>query len=96
MDFVNDPISGHDYYPEEDPKLYKSSITGRGPLSTDWVDATQREGKSLMCAYKLCKVEFRYWGLQCRVERWTHDLALRVSFGFGKPLRPSPPARAPP
>ncbi|KAK5972127.1 Phosphatidylinositol transfer protein, partial [Trichostrongylus colubriformis] len=30
-----------------------------------------------MCAYKMCRVEFRYWGLQTRAERWIHDLALR-------------------
>lgn len=33
-----------------------------------------------MCAYKICRVEFRYWGLQTRAERWIHDLALRVTF----------------
>ena len=26
-------------------------------------------GKAIMCAYKLCKVEFRYWGMQSKIER---------------------------
>jgi len=78
MDFVNDPISSHDYSAEEDPKLYVSRVTQRGPLTSNWVEDAQIEGKPVMCAYKQCKVEFRYWGLQCRVERWIHDLALRV------------------
>ena len=30
-----------------------------------------------MCAYKLCKVEFRYWGMQSKIERFIHDTALR-------------------
>ena len=30
-----------------------------------------------MCAYKLCKVEFRYWGMQSKIERFIHDVALR-------------------
>ncbi|PAV71775.1 hypothetical protein WR25_10238 isoform A [Diploscapter pachys] len=77
MDFVKDPLSGHDYCVEEDPKLYRSEKTGRGPLNDDWVMEHIKAGTPIMCAYKLCKVEFRYWGMQSRAERWIHDLALR-------------------
>lgn len=28
---------------------------------------------SLMCAYKLCRVEFRYWGMQTKLEKFIHD-----------------------
>jgi hypothetical protein len=35
------------------------------------------QGKAIMCAYKLCKVEFRYWGMQSKIERFIHDMALR-------------------
>ena len=35
------------------------------------------EGHAIMCAYKLCKVEFRYWGMQSKIERFIHDMALR-------------------
>ena len=79
MDFVNDPISSGDYVREEDPREFCSRKTGRGPLSTQWRVEYAREGRPIMCAYKLCRVEFKYWGLQQRVERWIHDLALRVS-----------------
>lgn len=71
-------MSSHDYCPEEDPKMYRSEKTGRGPLSDDWVAEHVKLGRPVMCAYKLCRVEFRYWGLQTRAERWIHDLALRV------------------
>jgi len=71
----------------EDPMLYTSDKTGRGPLSSDWIEEYSEacrgksqptpEGKSVMCAYKLCKVEFRYWGMQSKIERFIHDTALR-------------------
>ncbi len=72
---------------KEDPTIYVSDKTGRGPLSSDWIqehweackDQNQPtpEGKGIMCAYKLCKVEFRYWGMQSKIERFIHDMALR-------------------
>ncbi|VDK74312.1 unnamed protein product, partial [Onchocerca ochengi] len=78
MDFVNDALSSsYDYVPGEDPKLYCSKKTGRGPLKEDWIEDCIKNGKPIMCAYKLCKVEFRFWGLQTRAERWIHNYALR-------------------
>lgn len=32
---------------------------------------------SLMTAYKICRVEFRYWGMQTKLEKFIHDVALR-------------------
>nr|CAD2140046.1 unnamed protein product [Meloidogyne enterolobii] len=77
IDFVRDPISSHDYLAEEDPKIFKSFKTGRGPLNECWIENCTSNKLPLMCAYKLCKVEFKYWGLQTRGERWIHELALR-------------------
>ncbi|NXD45165.1 PITM1 protein, partial [Copsychus sechellarum] len=76
IDIVCDPISPGEYKPEEDPKLYHSSKTGRGPLGDDWLEAAAAGGP-LMCAYKLCKVEFRYWGMQSKIEQFIHDVGLR-------------------
>lgn len=73
IDIVRDPISPGEYKPEEDPKLYHSSKTGRGPLGDDWLEAAVANGP-LMCAYKLCKVEFRYWGMQSKIEQFIHDV----------------------
>ncbi|XP_064309060.1 membrane-associated phosphatidylinositol transfer protein 1 isoform X3 [Phalacrocorax carbo] len=75
IDIVRDPISPGEYKPEEDPKLYHSSKTGRGPLGDDWLEVAA--GGPLMCAYKLCKVEFRYWGMQSKIEQFIHDVGLR-------------------
>uniref|UniRef100_A0A8C9FS24 Phosphatidylinositol transfer protein membrane associated 2 n=1 Tax=Pavo cristatus TaxID=9049 RepID=A0A8C9FS24_PAVCR len=76
IDIVKDPIPPHEYKAEEDPKLYKSVKTKRGPLSEDWIQEYRNNpGKyPIMCAYKLCKVEFRYWGMQSKIERFIHDV----------------------
>ncbi|XP_071427984.1 membrane-associated phosphatidylinositol transfer protein 2 isoform X5 [Pithys albifrons albifrons] len=79
IDIVKDPIPPHEYKAEEDPKLYKSVKTKRGPLSEDWIQEYKNNpGRyPIMCAYKLCKVEFRYWGMQSKIERFIHDVGLR-------------------
>ncbi|XP_068609251.1 membrane-associated phosphatidylinositol transfer protein 2-like [Brachionichthys hirsutus] len=79
IDIVKDCIPPHEYLVEEDPKLYRSVKTRRGPLSDDWIEEVSRNpGQSpVMCAYKLCKVEFRYWGMQSKIERFIHDVGLR-------------------
>ncbi|XP_041079535.1 membrane-associated phosphatidylinositol transfer protein 2 isoform X9 [Polyodon spathula] len=79
IDIVKDLIPSHEYMAEEDPKLYKSVKTKRGPLTEDWIEEIKNNpGKMpIMCAYKLCKVEFRYWGMQSKIERFIHDVALR-------------------
>lgn len=76
IDIVKDPIPPHEYKAEEDPKLYKSVKTKRGPLTEDWIQEYKNNpGKyPIMCAYKLCKVEFRYWGMQSKIERFIHDV----------------------
>ncbi|XP_035235939.1 membrane-associated phosphatidylinositol transfer protein 2-like isoform X1 [Anguilla anguilla] len=79
IDIVKDPIPPHEYKAEEDPRLYKSVKTQRGPLTDDWIEELGSDpGRApIMCAYKLCKVEFRYWGMQSKIERFIHDVGLR-------------------
>ncbi|XP_076843307.1 membrane-associated phosphatidylinositol transfer protein 2-like isoform X10 [Brachyhypopomus gauderio] len=79
IDIVKDPIPPHEYKGEEDPRIFRSVKTSRGPLTDDWIEEfVQDPSKSpIMCAYKLCKVEFRYWGMQSKIERFIHDVGLR-------------------
>lgn len=81
IDIVTDPIAPHEYKAEEDPRLYKSAKTQRGPLLDDWIEEyNNNPGRTpVMCAYKLCKVEFRYWGMQSKIERFIHDVGECVS-----------------
>ncbi|CAF3899528.1 unnamed protein product [Rotaria sp. Silwood2] len=63
----------------ENPALFHSEKTARGPLASDWFEQMKKNARkeSIMCAYKLCRVEFRYWGMQSRCERFIHEIALR-------------------
>ena len=80
LDIVKDTMSSGDYKSEEDPALFISTKTGRGPLSDDWLREHSKAAhdpnakSAIMCAYKLCKVEFRYWGMQSKIERFIHDV----------------------
>ncbi|KAG8146086.1 putative Membrane-associated phosphatidylinositol transfer protein, partial [Naja naja] len=79
IDIVKDPVPLHEYKSEEDPKVFKSAKTARGPLPEDWIQEQKNNPGiyPVMCAYKLCKVEFRYWGMQSKIERFIHDVGLR-------------------
>jgi len=79
VDIVNDPIDPSRYNEAEDPAKYHSVKSGRGPLSPNWRDNT----KPIMCCYKMCRVEFKYWGLQTKVESFIHKMALRDVFLLG-------------
>ncbi|KAK1328598.1 hypothetical protein QTO34_012171 [Cnephaeus nilssonii] len=73
IDIVKDPVPPNEYRTEEDPKLFHSIKTQRGPLSDNWIQEYKQQVFPIMCAYKLCKVEFRYWGMQSKIERFIHD-----------------------
>ena len=91
VDIVSDSL-GSDYNEHEDPKRYVSTKTGRGPLADNWraeYAAEQKRGdgkKRIMCAYKLCRVEFRYWGMQTRVENFVHEYGTLDLFCFYFPF----------
>ena len=61
---------------DDDPRYYISTKTKRGPLSDNWIQEYWNDGKPIkpiMCAYKLCRVEFKYWGMQNKIERFIHE-----------------------
>eukprot|EP01083_Nonionella_stella_P178223 628994_1 len=49
IDIVNDPVPDAKYNPQEDPKLFKSTIKNIGPLTKDWTSTAE----PILCAYKL-------------------------------------------
>jgi len=73
LDIAFDPIDPNKYKPEEDPTIFLSTKTGRGKLQKDWMPSAT----PVMTSYKYCTVEFRYWGLQSRVENFIHKAGLR-------------------
>ncbi|XP_063700959.1 cytoplasmic phosphatidylinositol transfer protein 1 [Culicoides brevitarsis] len=69
IDIAFDEISAKHYKESEDPKLFKSKVTNRGPLIEMW----QTHEKPIMCSYKLVHVAFEVWGLQTKVESYIHS-----------------------
>ncbi|KAG9333295.1 hypothetical protein JZ751_012882 [Albula glossodonta] len=61
-----------DYKPDEDPAIFHSEKTGRGPLGPGWKKELHSSNCPYMTAYKLVTVHFRWWGLQGRVEKFIH------------------------
>jgi len=82
IDIVNDSIQSSDYRADEDPAKFLSKKTGRGSLTKDWKDHTQ----PMMCAYKLCTVEFKWFGLQGRVEKFIQSSERRLFTKFHRQL----------
>lgn len=83
IDIVKDQLYGSDYVSDEDPTEFVSTKTKRGPLDEDWIKKSWDE-KNIMCAYKLCKVDFRYFGFQTKVERFIHDTGTLIFFPSSK------------
>jgi hypothetical protein len=67
MDIANrDLLDPKDYKESEDPALFRSEKTGRGQLKEGWISSTQ----PVMCCYKLVTCEFKWFGLQSKVEQF--------------------------
>lgn len=64
LDIAADTLDPRDYKEELDPRIYQSKKTGRGPLNGEW----QKTVEPVMCCYKLVTIEFKWWGIQSRVE----------------------------
>jgi len=79
VDIAYDPIDPSKYKAEEDPTLFSSTKTDRGKLQKGWAS----DAKPIMTSYKYCSVEFRYWGLQSRIENFIHKSGLRDTFLLG-------------
>ncbi|VDP09458.1 unnamed protein product [Soboliphyme baturini] len=67
---------------EKDPRRFKSVKTGRGPLTGKWYETCE----PVMCCYKLVSVEFKWWGLQSRVESFIHKQEQRLFTIFHREL----------
>lgn len=75
IDPIKDNFPNKDYKKEEDPHYFISKKTGRGPLQDNWL-ADYENGEvtePIMCAYKLIRVEFKYWGMQSKIEQFIQN-----------------------
>lgn len=78
IDIANDHVESKDYKEPEDPRKFKSKKTGRGPLVGNW----QKTSNPVMCAYKLVTTEFKWFGLQNRVESVIQKSERRIFLNF--------------
>ncbi|KAK7121079.1 hypothetical protein R3I94_020899 [Phoxinus phoxinus] len=76
-----------DYKPDEDPEIFHSEKTGRGPLGPDWKkELLAKPDAPRMCAYKLVTVKFKWWGLQTKIENFIHKQEKRIFTNFHRQL----------
>lgn len=78
IDIANDPVSAKDYKQAEDPKLFTSKLTGRGPLGANWKETAN----PVMTCYKLVTCEFKFMGLQNKVENLIQSTERRLFLNF--------------
>jgi hypothetical protein len=80
IDIAGDPIPTSDYNEEQDPSKFKSQKTGRGSfVGKEW---WKNYDGPIMCAYKLVEAEFKWWGMQGRIEKLISNQERRIFFNF--------------
>ena len=63
--YIYQKVSPGDYKPDKDPRTFYSARTGRGRLtSPTW----KNEVDPVMTCYNLVTIEFKWFGLQTKVE----------------------------
>ena len=78
------PVSSADYKEDEDPTKFHSEKTGRGPLcSGEW---EKNENYPKMTCYKLYRVQFKWWGLQTKVQSVIFRAVYRLLTNFHRQL----------
>lgn len=82
IDIANDRISSGDYSADMDPTLFHSAKNGRGPLSRNW----KKTANPLMTCYKLVTAEFKWFGLQTRVENSMLNTERRIFHLFHRQI----------
>uniref|UniRef100_A0A6I8R6V8 Phosphatidylinositol transfer protein beta isoform n=1 Tax=Xenopus tropicalis TaxID=8364 RepID=A0A6I8R6V8_XENTR len=76
-----------DYKEKEDPAIFQSLKTKRGPLGPNWKkELANSEDCPHMCAYKLVTIKFKWWGLQNKVESFIQKQEKRIFTNFHRQL----------
>ncbi|XP_068166753.1 phosphatidylinositol transfer protein alpha isoform-like [Antennarius striatus] len=80
-------VSDRDYKPEEDPTLFKSTKTGRGPLGPNWKEELAANPDwPRMCAYKLVTADFKWFGMRDSMEHFAQEQEMRLFTNFHRQL----------
>lgn len=80
-------VETKDYNPEQDPAIFRSEKTGRGPLKPGWQEELANNPNCPhMCAYKLVSIRFEKWGFQSAVEPIIQRVEKRIFTHFHRQL----------
>eukprot|EP01087_Luapelamoeba_hula_P011755 TRINITY_DN323_c0_g1_i1.p1 TRINITY_DN323_c0_g1~~TRINITY_DN323_c0_g1_i1.p1 ORF type:complete len:301 (-),score=74.81 TRINITY_DN323_c0_g1_i1:85-882(-) len=77
---ITTQVDKKEYKEEEDPTLVRSEKAGRGPLQPGWIESAD----PVMCAYKMVTVEFKWWGLQTKIENFMMSMETNIFLKFHK------------
>ncbi|XP_014294275.1 phosphatidylinositol transfer protein alpha isoform [Halyomorpha halys] len=78
IDIGNDPFTKGDYKKDTDPSRFVSVKTKRGPLKDDWIS----NANPIMTCYKLVRAEFKWFGLQARIENFIQESEQKLFLRF--------------
>ncbi|XP_077397652.1 phosphatidylinositol transfer protein beta isoform-like [Festucalex cinctus] len=80
-------MNAKDYKADQDPAIFKSEKTGRGPLGPEWKEKLRNDPSCPhMCAYKLVTVHFKWRGLQTKMETFIQKMERRIFTHFHRQL----------
>jgi hypothetical protein len=82
LDIANATVDKKDYRADQDPKLYRSEKTGRGPLTGDWI----KTATPVMTCYKLVRIKFKWALFQGRVESFIESTVRSLFINFSRKL----------
>ena len=81
----NNCVAPSDYKEDEDPTKFHSEKTGRGPLDCEGEWKKNDHWPKMTC-YKLYQVQFKWWGLQTKVQSIIFKAVRRLLTNFHRQL----------
>jgi len=79
---IAESVSKGDHKLDEDPTVYRSEKTGRGPLKNEGESKWFHSAEPVMTCYKLVTCEFKWFGLQTKVESFIMQTEKRLFSNF--------------
>jgi len=79
---IAESVPRNDYKMNEDPTKYTSEKTGRGPLKNEPGKKWTHSVNPVMTCYKLVTCEFKWFGLQTKVESFIMQTEKRLFSNF--------------
>lgn len=80
---ITDPVPENEYKEDEDPTLFRSKKTGRGPLVRgEWF----KSQTPMICCYKLVFAEIKVFGIQSKAESYLKNMYKKLFTTFHRQI----------